>query len=206
MTTEVFLRVFLATFFVMIAMIYSAKSAALTTRDGHNRVYSGAPRSAARLGRDVFNVFRWSIFGVVIARVVWPDLDAWLGPLTALQHPAIGLAGAGLIMIGAWIVLYAHNYMGALWRSGVPSRAVEDGSVEALLQTGPFQRTRNPIFLGVQVAQIGLFLAMPTIFTLLCLAVGVSVLHRQVRIEEADLRLRFGPSYLAYTARTPRWI
>ncbi|MBX2856064.1 MAG: isoprenylcysteine carboxylmethyltransferase family protein [Rhodobacteraceae bacterium] len=206
MTTEMFLRAFLATFFVVLAVAYSAKLAAQRSRDGHVEVYRGAAGGVQRWGRRLFELFRALILAAVVARAPFPEIDAWLGPMPVVQHPAIGLIGAALLLSGAWVVLYAHNYMGALWRSGSPMAEEAADRPEALLQRGPFGRSRNPIFLGVQAMQLGLFMALPCLFTLISLLVGVVVLRRQVAVEERDLTDRFGPSYRAYAARTPRWV
>ena len=206
MTTEMFLRAFLATFFVVIAVAYSAKLTAQRARDGRAEVYRGAPGTAQRWGRRLFELFRSLILAAVVIRAPFPELDAWMGPLPALANPIVGLAGAALLLIGAWVVLYAHNYMGALWRSGLPMGEQAPERPEALLQSGPYAVSRNPIFLGVQAMQLGLFMVFPCIFTLISLVIGFGVMQRQVALEEQDLEHRFGPSYLAYAARTPRWV
>lgn len=87
------------------------------------------------------------------------------------------------------------------WRSGIDE--VRPGR---LITEGPFAWSRNPIALLVQTAQLGLFLSLPSVFTLVCLVVGVWVMQSQVRLEEADLERRLGDAYRAYKARTPRWL
>lgn len=206
MEIETFARAFLGTYFVLLAMFYHAKQRAHAVRDGDDRVHYGPKGSAHRLGRRLFNIFRLSIVALMAARVFAPGLDAWMVAFPALTAPISQMGGVALMLGGLWIALYAHNYMGALWQSGVPGTEGAADRADALLQRGPFARSRNPIFLGVQLAQIGLFLAFPSLFTLVCLVVGVTVLQRQARIEEAALTERFGPSYAAYAARTPRWI
>jgi protein-S-isoprenylcysteine O-methyltransferase Ste14 len=62
------------------------------------------------------------------------------------------------------------------------------------------------MMLCVIAAQVGLFLALPTLFTLVCLVLGVWAVTAQVGVEERLLRQRFGESYNAYAARTPRWL
>lgn len=211
MEIDAFVRGFLATYFVLIAVFYNSKQRASFDRDGDDRVYYGGARSAQRNGRRAFNAFRAAILVAVMTRAAFPEIDPWLGPFVSNPEGfgaigALSLLGTGLMIGGVWIALYAHNYMGALWRSGTPTSDVESVAPAALLQKGPFSRTRNPIFCGVLIAQIGFFLAFPSVFTALCLAVGGAVLIRQTRIEEADLAERFGGSYRAYAARTPRWI
>lgn len=206
MDVDTFLRVFIATFVAMVAIVYSAKHAAMATRDGRPPVSRGAPGSQQRSGRVVFEVFRTIIALVVLIRVVAPEIDAFAGSAPFLTSPVIGLSGAALMLVGGWLTFYGHAYMGELWRSGVPTRSELETRADALLQRGPYARSRNPIFLGVLVTQFGLMLAWPSVFTLLCFGVGLVVLRRQVKLEERSLKARFGTSYAAYRARTPRWI
>ena len=62
------------------------------------------------------------------------------------------------------------------------------------------------MMLGVVVAQVGLFMAMPSLFTLLCLAFGLWAVVAPVSVEERLLRRKHGAAYDAYVARTPRWL
>jgi len=118
-----------------------------------------------------------------------------------MMTPAVVIAG-NVLMTGCFIfVLYVHGRMGPAWRSGVHAKLPE-----RLITTGPFAWTRNPMFLGVQGAQLGYFLSFPSLFTLVCLIVGVIVLRMQVRLEEAQLRAAFGHAYDDYRRRVPRWL
>ena len=98
-------------------------------------------------------------------------------------------------------VVAIHMYMGCDLRSD----ARPDDST-SLLTTGPFVVSRNPMMLGVLVAQIGFFLALTSAFSLICLGVGVGAIIVQVGIEERYLRDRFGDTYSRYVDKTPRWI
>ena len=53
--------------------------------------------------------------------------------------------------------------------------------------------------------QLGLFLAIPSLFTAICLVVGVVTLLRQSELEEADLARRHGERWTAYAAVTRKW-
>ena len=62
------------------------------------------------------------------------------------------------------------------------------------------------MMLCVIAGQIGLFLALPSLFTLACLVIGVWAVISQVGIEEGILRRRFSVEYDAFAAQTPRWL
>jgi protein-S-isoprenylcysteine O-methyltransferase Ste14 len=132
--------------------------------------------------------------------VAWPGLDALLIPFESMQFAAIQGFGALTMVVSFALIVYVHTYMGQEWRSGVGAR---QGDV--LLSGGPFAWTRNPMFAAIMLGQFGFFLALPSLFTLLCLAVGASAILAQETFEEAKLRAQYGKDYDAYAARTPRW-
>ena len=111
------------------------------------------------------------------------------------------IAGNILLASSFGFVIYCNVFMGRAWRSGVP-----DSQIPPLITDGPFRWSRNPAFLGVQAAQFGFFLALPSVFTFVCLLVGVTVIQMQVRLEERHLAATFGQAYERYKGGTPRWL
>ena len=87
------------------------------------------------------------------------------------------------------------------WRIGID----EDVKTE-LVQTGLFKLSRNPIFLGMRVMLLGLFLVLPSAATLVILFVGDLLIQIQVRLEEEFLTRTHGKTYLAYQKQVRRWI
>ena len=159
------------------------------------------PGSVQHVTHGLFGAFRAAIWGVCVARVVLPEFDGWLGVFPGLMRPAPVAVGLALVLGGFAWVAYVHNFMACDWRSGVT-----DGEDTALLTEGPFRQSRNPMFLGVALAQFGFFLALPSVFSLICLAVGLAALVMQARFEEERLRVRFGEPYRRYAETTPRWL
>ena len=74
------------------------------------------------------------------------------------------------------------------------------------MTTGLFRISRNPMFIGVAMGQLGFFLALPSLFSLLCLPIGLIALQRQVRAEEKHLAATLPQFYPSYVALVPRWI
>lgn len=196
-----FVDAFLASFFIAAAVLYSAKQKALHDRDGDDRTHHGAFLSEEWWGRAAFDGFRAAIFLVVTLRLIFPAIDFWLVPLDALwvSEIARGL-GAALMVVGLWRIFYAHSYMGESWRSGV-----SDAANDPLVTSGPYARSRNPIFMGVIMAQAGFFLALPSLFAAICLVIGAAAIVNQSRVEERRLAARFGGEFAAYRAATPAW-
>jgi protein-S-isoprenylcysteine O-methyltransferase Ste14 len=201
MTLDIFARTFLASFFLIVAVFYTAKMIAVRARTGQAQQSYGRPGSAQFVGRVLFDLFRTAILALAVLRVPLPRIDAWLGPIAALHHPAITASGLGLLLGALGLVIYAHSYLGADWRTGVPA----DGP-RALVMSGPYARLRHPIFLGVHLGQIGLFLAWPNVFTALCLTIGVIVIQVQAWIEDRRLSASFGAAYDSYRRRTPGFV
>ncbi len=196
-----FTRWFLALFFLFVADFYTVRVVVLKVRMGESPVYSGRFGTLHWGTHAAFRVFRVLILGVCLVRLIWPDFDRYLVTFNALWHPFVLILGSGLLLAGFSSVVAVHGYMGEDWRSGTRS---EDRT--RLITRGPFAFSRNPMMLSVIVAQVGLFLALPSLFTLICLVFGVWAVTAQVGVEERLLKQRFGEDYDAYLANTPRWL
>jgi protein-S-isoprenylcysteine O-methyltransferase Ste14 len=68
------------------------------------------------------------------------------------------------------------------------------------VQSGLFRLLRNPIFLSMRVALLGLFMVVPTAATLAVLVAGEILVQVQVRLEEAHLSGMHCEQYEAYQA------
>jgi protein-S-isoprenylcysteine O-methyltransferase Ste14 len=87
---------------------------------------------------------------------------------------------------------------------GTDERYAEPTSV--IVQTGPYARTRNPMFVGAVLLYLGVALAVNTVWILLGLPVLTLYLHFGViRREERFLEARFGRDYTDYKTKVPRW-
>lgn len=196
-----FTRWYLALFFLGVAGFYTLRIIALHRRMGTSPVWMGRPGSLHFATHLAFRLFRVTIMLVCLARLIWPELDRFLVPFAGLWQPAVLLFGDALLLAGFAGALVVHFHMGGNWRSG--TRA---GDQTTLVTTGPFRRSRNPMTLAVIAAQVGFFLALPSLFSLVCLVVGVWAVTAQVRVEERLLADRFGASYDAYRETTRRWL
>jgi protein-S-isoprenylcysteine O-methyltransferase Ste14 len=201
-TVELFVRWFLAAYFTGVAGFYTITIVRKRRRSGGTSpVHRGAPGSLHARVHLAFVCFRAAIWGVAVGRLAFPPLDDRLIPIAPLWRPPVLLTGAGLLLLAFVAVVLVHATMGHRWRSGI-----EPAGPHRLITRGAFALTRNPTFIAIQVGQLGLFLALPTVFTLVCLIVGLVAIHLQVRLEEAHLAARFGAAYDAYRRRVPRWL
>ena len=72
---------------------------------------------------------------------------------------------------------------------------------------GPYRFTRNPIYLGMVLGQIGVAVAFDSLWILATLVVFYLVIrYGVVAREEAYLERKFGDVYLGYKSRVRRWL
>jgi protein-S-isoprenylcysteine O-methyltransferase Ste14 len=76
----------------------------------------------------------------------------------------------------------------------------------ALVTSGIFGLTRNPMYLGMAVFYVGLAVLLNSLTALVLLSLVIAIVQRQVIArEEAYLERAFGEAYVAYKARVGRW-
>jgi protein-S-isoprenylcysteine O-methyltransferase Ste14 len=126
----------------------------------------------------------------------WP---AALWPGHALELRALGvlLFGLGLGLAGwaAWTFRRAGT-------SPNPARPTS-----ALTFGGPYGFTRNPMYLGLAIANAGFAVFWNALWPLLSVPVAVGLLTAFVIArEERYLESRFGEAYRDYRTRVRRWI
>ena len=150
------------------------------------------------------NLFRLSMVmntAVLLIYAVSEAVYQYLTPITWLEHEWLTAGGWGLMLLSlGWIVI-AQGQMGASWRIGI-----DHDTATPLITTGLFSRSRNPIFLGMIVSLLGIFLVIPNAITLLQFASTAMLLQVQVLLEENYLTLTHGNSYQAYSRQVRRWL
>ncbi len=138
---------------------------------------------------------------VVAIHSLRPAWYPFLAPIEWLERPALAAVGLGLLGLSLVWVVVAQSRMGASWRIGI-----DDVYRTELVTGGVFGWSRNPIFLGIRVLLLGLFLALPNALSLTAWTLGDVLLQIQVRLEEEHLAGVHGEAYEAYCRRTRRWL
>jgi protein-S-isoprenylcysteine O-methyltransferase Ste14 len=125
----------------------------------------------------------------------WPG-PAWLaGPVPAAIGWAVVLAGLALDL-AAMLDMRRHG------ANILPHRAAT-----ALVTSGAFAWSRNPIYLGNTLVLLGAALALGNPwFIPAALAAAWAVTPLAIRREEAHLDAMFGAAWQDYRGRTARWI
>jgi protein-S-isoprenylcysteine O-methyltransferase Ste14 len=123
-------------------------------------------------------------------------------PIAALPL-ALALAAA-LIGAAIWLALdgWAMLRFQRAGTSMVPMRPTT-----ALVTSGPYQVSRNPMYLGMAVLYVALALSLGVIWSLAFLPLVVFIVDRQVIArEELYLETKFGEDYREYKRRVRRWL
>jgi protein-S-isoprenylcysteine O-methyltransferase Ste14 len=77
----------------------------------------------------------------------------------------------------------------------------------ALVTTGPFRFSRNPMYVGITLLYVGVAIWVNTVWPLLFLPVILVAMHYGVIVrEEAYLVRIFGDEYRQYARRVRRWL
>ncbi len=126
----------------------------------------------------------------------------WLCPVGTLIRFPFNLAGFLIGGLGLTICLAAHGQFKKVGTTLYPfSRPGK------LVTGGLFRYTRNPMYLGLTVFLIGVWLLLdsflPGVFAIAFLLIAD---RWYIAYEERQLLTVFGTAYAAYQARTPRWI
>jgi protein-S-isoprenylcysteine O-methyltransferase Ste14 len=116
---------------------------------------------------------------------------------------AIGaIAGILVLMAGLSVIASARIFFSRTGQSPIPWKP----SPELILK-GPYRFTRNPMYLGVTLFEVGLGLAVNNLWISLFAAPALLTVHfMAVRPEERYLSQKFGESYKAYLARVRRYL
>jgi protein-S-isoprenylcysteine O-methyltransferase Ste14 len=87
------------------------------------------------------------------------------------------------------------------WRIGI-----DEVNKTELVQVGIFKFSRNPIFLGMLISVLGLFILLPNALLLAVLFGTFIVLQMQIRLEEEFLQRQHGVNYTNFCKKVRRWI
>jgi protein-S-isoprenylcysteine O-methyltransferase Ste14 len=115
----------------------------------------------------------------------------------AARTGGVGLVGLAVLLLAAAPALFLHHRT-----TIVPHR-----KARSLITAGPYRITRNPMYVGLTLAYVGVALTMNLVWPLLFLMLPLWVLHNKIiPFEEATLARIFGVEYRAFRQRVRRWI
>lgn len=122
-----------------------------------------------------------------VARII-PAPWNWLGLVPLLGGVALTISGAGLFK-----------------RAGTGIKPFSE--VTTLVTAGPYRFTRNPMYLGLVAALIGVATLLGTLTPWLVVPPFAWWINRRfIAQEEVMLEARFGAEYVRFKERVRRWI
>lgn len=131
----------------------------------------------------------------------------WLGYFSPLAMPDLPFqlnATLGVVVIGFALIIDIWALV-TLWSK--QTTVLPHRSVTRLVTNGPFQFTRNPIYLGYTCLTVGLGLVSGNAWLIVLVPVAAAVTQGfAIKREELHLLSRFGFEFELYCQKTRRWI
>ena len=139
-------------------------------------------------------VYLGSIALGVILHLAWPIL--------LLRRGLSPLYGAFVILLAIGLFLFAVRTFRA---AGTPVPGNQPTT--AIVRTGPYRFSRNPIYLAFSLLQLGIALWVNSLWLVLTLVAAVAVMSLVViPREERYLEARFPSEYPPYKVSVRRWL
>ena len=125
-----------------------------------------------------------------------------LSPVKKIIPTPYGLVGVLLLLTGPLIIAWASNlFKKARTTPGFFERPGH------LVTQGPYRFSRNPMYVGLTIALVGLGFLLGTIVPMIVIPVFVWIISKDViDVEEKSLEEVFDKTYLEYKKRVRRWI
>jgi protein-S-isoprenylcysteine O-methyltransferase Ste14 len=139
---------------------------------------------------------------VYLASLVVGALSQLAMPLPFLPRPLTVPLGLALVVVA--ITLFSYS-AGKFRAAGTPVPARKPTT--AIVGTGPYRFSRNPIYLAFSLFQLGIAIWADSVWLLATLVGAVALVHVIViPREEQYLERRFGAEYLRYKTSVRRWL
>ncbi|WP_425077862.1 methyltransferase family protein [Psychroserpens sp. S379A] len=182
-------------------LVFVLRSILLWRKTGINSLTFKKTDNAHDYNGKVFifiTIFELVVVGIYAFKNEWYE---YLLPIWYLENPFLQKIGWTLLVISLIVVWISQSQMANSWRIGI-----DENNKTKLVTNGMFSISRNPIFLGIMIANIGLFLVIPNTFTLLITSLSTLSMNTQIRLEEEFLKREFGNEYIQYAEKVRRWI
>jgi protein-S-isoprenylcysteine O-methyltransferase Ste14 len=198
MSMQIYLFLFLIVYFFF---VFFLRSYLLWKRTGVNPLTFNKTDDAHGYNGKVFTFISILEFVVVFIYAFKNEWYQYLLPFWYLEHSYLQYIGWGLLLLSLVLVWIAQSQMANSWRIGI-----DEKNKTELVTRGLFAYSRNPIFLGVMIANFGLFLIIPNAFTLLIVSLSLVSINTQIRLEETFLKSSHGKEYQDYLNQVRRWL
>lgn len=142
----------------------------------------------------------------VLMAVVAVAMGLFATPASVLAWPGDWGIAAAAVLAAAGVAVNVAGFRG-IRHAGSTIDPTRPSAASALVVEGPFQFTRNPMYVGFTLLLLAWAAWLSSAWALAGPVVFVLYLTRwQILPEERALRARFGDAYTAYQARVRRWL
>lgn len=191
---KIYIPVYMIIFF-LIAMIFP--SYRLYKRTGINPVAFG---KKAETAHDYIGVLFKLIFAAV-ALYCFLNSIIDFKTIAYLDMRVLKVTGVVLSLLSLLLIISAQKTMSDSWRIGI-----DESNKTKLVTNGAFKYIRNPIFSGMFLILVSLFLTIPTYFMLYLAVLSYLITSIQVRLEEEFLSKTHGKDYIDYKRKVGRFL
>lgn len=140
--------------------------------------------------------------GILLGALMW--VAARSVPVLGFALPAGRLIAAGLAAAGVIIALLG---VASFRRARTTVNPLRPEAASALVVSGVFRLTRNPMYLGMLLVLLGWSVLLANALALLFATVFIPLMNRlQIAPEERILAATFGPAFTAYQSAVRRWL
>lgn len=188
-------------FIIYFGLAFVLKSVIVARRIGKNPLVLPKDDSAYGLIGLYFKLTLVAMFLYVLAFAFFPTWHDNFLPIISIDNLTIKYIGLGLLAIALIWTIIAQAHMKNSWRIGIDTETKTE-----LVTAGLFRLSRNPIFFGMILSLLGLFLTTPNALTGLFLILGYILIQIQIRLEEEFLTKEHGQNYLTYRQKVRRLI
>ncbi len=199
MTSQLYLFLFLVIYFLI---VFFLRSYLLWKNTGINPMTFDGTDDAHGYNGKLFKLISLLELIVVAIYSFGGNWYEYLLPFWYLKNSSLQIIGWVLLHTSLIWVFTAQLQISDSWRIGI-----DTNNKTALITKGLFFHLKKPpIFLGIMITNLGLFLVIPNAFTLLVAALSFSAIQTQVRLEETFLKTSHGKTYDDYCQKVRRWI
>lgn len=188
---------------ILFLLILTAKAVFLRTKAGINPIAIGRGKKGFQLFFEIYaflGLVVWMIEIMLRAlKTRFRIFPSWLD-VQLIDSPVARDAGMLLVILGFTIFTWAFYSFGNSWRVGFDTK-----TPGALVTSGIFALSRNPIYLFLDLWFIGIFLINGTLVFLVFAILAVFHMHYQILREEKFLDELYGQPYNDYRSRTARY-
>jgi protein-S-isoprenylcysteine O-methyltransferase Ste14 len=120
------------------------------------------------------------------------------------------LVASSVTVVSGWLLVTAFlvwNGWALLTIARHRTALLPGGATTTVIDSGPFARSRNPLYLGLLAGAAGVALLAGSLWALVALPLEWALLRWGAVVpEERYLAAKFGGAYADYTSRVRRWL